>query len=207
MKIDNLYAGSWRSNCYLLVADGTDGKRHCAIVDPSAPASIILDRVSMMGAVLDLIIMTHGHFDHIYELNSLKDATGAEICIHRDDAEMLSDGQKNAYFLFLGKDLTTYAADRLLEHGDELKIGRESLKVISTPGHSKGSICLLGDGFMITGDTLFAEGYGRCDLYGGDRRALVSSLLSLKNYDPTLIIYPGHGESETLCRALQNIYI
>ena len=207
MKIENVFAGGWYSNCYILCANGDDGKLHCALIDPSCPANKILERISALGATLDLIILTHGHFDHIYNLDALKAKTGAPACVHKNDAEMLSDGRKNAYSLFFGKNFATYSADRLLEDGDELVIGQESLKVISTPGHSKGSICLLGNGFMITGDTLFAEGYGRCDLYGGDAMALLSSLRSLKNYDPALIIYPGHGESETLGCALENIYV
>ena len=94
-------------------------------------------------------------------------------------------------------------ADRVLHHGDILTLGDEKIEVISVPGHSQGSICLLGDGLMITGDTLFANGVGRCDLYGGDPAQLKKSLKALESYDENITIYPGHGQSSKLGIELQ----
>ena len=207
MKIERLFYGSWYANCYLAVAEDEQGKLHAAVIDPAYPADKIKALADSLGATVDLIIMTHGHFDHIYELDKLASLTDAQICIHKDDAEMLSDGNKNAYSFFFGGDFTTRGADRLLSDGDEIKLGNEILRVISTPGHSKGSICLMNDEFMITGDTIFEAGYGRYDLHGGDGRTLLKTLRSFTNYDGRLTIYPGHGDSATLSQALRNINI
>jgi len=170
------------------------------------PCDAILSHLQDLGANVDAIILTHGHFDHIYYLDELKEKTGACVYIHKDDAEMLADGEKNAYSFFFGGEFQTKPADVLVSCGDEIKIGDQSLRVISVPGHSKGSICLLGEGFIITGDTLFSDGFGRYDLHGGDPKALSNSLSKLKSYDKSLMIYPGHGESTTLGCALENIY-
>ena len=199
--------GSWYANCYILCADDEQGISHAAVIDPAYPPDKIKDFVDKLGATLDLIILTHGHFDHIYNLSELKALTNAEICIHNNDAEMLSDGKKNAYSLFFGGDFTTVDADRLLSDGDIIKLGMQSLTVISTPGHSQGSICLLADTFMVTGDTLFKTGYGRFDLYGGDTKTLLRTLNVFKKYDTNLTIYPGHGDSATLGESLHYIGI
>lgn len=202
MKIYNLYPGSWLSNCYILTANGEDGKKHAAVIDPSAPTEEILNLLESENATLDMIIMTHGHFDHIMSLDALRHATGAPACIHTDDAEMLTDSKKNAYSFFFRDELYQKQADRTLRDGDIINLGTETLKVIHLPGHSKGSIALLCDGFIITGDTIFAQGFGRYDLYGGDAATLKKSLNSLKELDPSLTLYAGHGESARLGQAL-----
>lgn len=208
MEIYNLFPGSYLSNYYVLISDGNDGKRHAAVIDPSAAAVRILELVLQNSAKLDYIVMTHGHFDHIMALDTLRDISGAPAFIHEDDAEMLTDGEKNAYSFFFGQDKTFRPADGTLTNGDILSLGCDRLEVIGTPGHSKGSICLLNkkDGFMLTGDTIFADSYGRFDLHGGDRLTLAKTLSSLHRFDRNLTIYPGHGDSETLGRALDNIY-
>ena len=200
LEIFNLFPGSWCSNCYILVS-GT----HAAVVDPSASAKGIVDFLKTKGATLEYIVLTHGHFDHIISLDTLREATNAPALIHKDDAEMLSDGKKNAFEFFFGQERKWKNAERLLSHGDRLTLGDETIEIISTPGHSKGSICLLTDSFMLTGDTLFAEGYGRYDLHGGDVDQLKASLQKLRNYDQDLVIYAGHGGESTLGRALDNV--
>ena len=96
-------------------------------------------------------------------------------------------------------------AEKLLSDGDKINLGDEVLDVISTPGHSKGSICLLTNEFIITGDTLFANGYGRYDLHGGDAAQLAGSLRLLRKYDPDLTLYAGHGDEGKLGHALDNV--
>lgn len=205
MNIYNLYAGSWLSNCYVLIAEDNDGKKHAAVIDPSADAKDIVEALERENALLDMVILTHGHFDHIMSLDSLRDVTGAPAYIHEADAEMLSDGRKNAYSFFFGEDFSQRDAEKTLSDGDILRLGRESLEILHLPGHSKGSIALLGNGFLITGDTLFSQGFGRYDLYGGNAQTLTKSLDSLKKLDPTLTVYAGHGESARLGYALKNI--
>ena len=200
MEIYTLSPISFGSNCYVLISD------HSAVViDPSVNADEIIKLVEENGAIIKFIILTHGHFDHILSLDTLRDKTFAPTLIHKDDAEMLTDGEKNAHKFFYGYDRKWRDAERLLENGDKINFGGEVIEVISTPGHSKGSICLLCGDKLITGDTLFSNGYGRYDLYGGDANQLISSLSSLRNLDGKLTIYPGHGGSTTLCRALDNV--
>ena len=201
MKIYRFFPDSWKSNCYVIISESA----HALVIDPSLDARRIVDFLKEKNAVLDTIVLTHGHFDHILTLDDLRRLTGATVCIHKEDNEMLSDGEKNAYAFFFGCDMKCKEADRTLDDGDLITIGDEQIKVISTPGHSKGSICLLGDEFMVTGDTIFSEGFGRYDLHGGNAAILKQTLTNLKKFDENLTIYPGHGESEKLGRALRNI--
>ena len=202
MTVHNLYFGSWLSNCYAIISRDSSGRARAAIVDPSSPADKICEFLDSQGASLDMIILTHGHFDHIMSLDDLRARTGASVYIHEDDAELLGDSQKNAYSLFFSGKLEAKNADKTLADGDTLTLGDEGLTVIHLPGHTKGSIALLGDGFILTGDTLFDRGVGRSDLYGGDAARLYSSLVKLRDLDPSLKIYPGHGKSSTLGRVL-----
>ena len=201
MKIENLYPGAWGSNCYLLVS-GT----HAAVVDPSADANTIRNTLlQKYGATLDYILLTHGHFDHIVSVDTLREMTGAPLCIHKWDAEMLADSKKNAFYTFFRTERCYRPAERLLADDDKLSLGEETIRVIATPGHSQGSVCYLCNGeFLITGDTLFENGYGRYDLWGGNASALFSSLSSLRELDQNLTIYPGHGGSARLGDALDN---
>jgi glyoxylase-like metal-dependent hydrolase (beta-lactamase superfamily II) len=207
LEIYNLYEGSWSSNCYALISRGADGINHAAIVDPSAKAQNIVALLDSKQAKLDFIILTHGHFDHILQLDELRALTGAPAYIQKDDAEMLGDGRKNAFSLFFGSELSLADADRLLDGGEMLPLGEEQIQVISTPGHSRGSICLLCPDFIVTGDTIFAEGYGRYDLYGGDLATLRESLISLKKYPRHLRLYAGHGAESILGSAIENLYL
>lgn len=131
--------------------------------------------------------------------------TEAPALIHKEDNEMLTDGMKNAHALFFGVDKKWRQADQLLDDGDVIELGDERINVISTPGHSKGSICLLCGDKLISGDTLFANGYGRYDLHGGSLKELTASLSLLRDLDPNLTIYPGHGNTATLSSAIDNL--
>jgi len=205
LEIYNLFPGSWHSNCYVLIGSDEDQRRKAIVIDPSADARDIVEFLKEKNARLEYIVLTHGHFDHIMTLDKLRDIANVPAYIHKDDGEMLTDGEKNAYSFFFGCDQKWRPAERLLEDGDELKVGCETLKVISTPGHSKGSICLLGKDLLITGDTLFANGYGRYDLHGGNVGKLSESLSSLRELDHDLTIYPGHGNTAKLGDALNNL--
>jgi len=198
MTIENLYPGSWGSNCYLLTV-GT----HAAIVDPSADAATLTSALRERGVTLDWIALTHGHFDHIVSADALRQATDAPLLIHEGDAEMLTDSRKNAFYTLFHMERVYRPADRLLHNGEQLNLGGETIRVIHTPGHSRGSVCYLcNDEFLITGDTLFEDTYGRCDLHGGSLRELAASLASLRELPQKLRIYPGHGAPAQLGIAL-----
>ena len=201
MNIQNLFPGAWGSNCYLLTA-GT----HAAIVDPSANADSILTRVAETGATLDFILLTHGHFDHIVSIDSLRDKTSVPVYIHENDLLFPESATKNGIGLLFRVDRTYRRPDRTLRNGEILMLGDEEIRVIHTPGHTTGSVCYLcNNELLITGDTLFADTYGRCDLYGGSEAALFDSLRSLRQLPKELPIYPGHGESALLGNALDTV--
>ncbi|MBQ9132314.1 MAG: MBL fold metallo-hydrolase [Clostridia bacterium] len=202
MKIQNFYPGSWGSNCYLLIS-GTSA----AIVDPSANADVLLNAVKSAGATLQYIFLTHGHFDHITSMDKLRDATGATVLIHEGDKDMPGDSHKNAFFMAFQMKSPPYGRpDVCFRDGDAFPLGDEQIRVIHTPGHSRGSSCFLCNGeLLITGDTLFANNVGRCDLYGGDDEALEASLLRLRKLPQNLPIYPGHGGPTILGQALDAV--
>ena len=200
MNIQLLFPGSYASNCYLIEDSG-----QVAIIDPSAATSSILKKIQGMGGTPHKILLTHGHFDHVMSIDKLRDSEPhLQVHLHEGDAPMLTDGQKNAFALFFGQDRVYRPAEQLLKDGDIIQVGNATLEVIHTPGHSPGSVCYLcrESGFMITGDTLFADNIGRCDLWGGSHATIMQSLKHLRTFDPGLTIYPGHGDSSKLGKAL-----
>ena len=138
------------------------------------------------GATLKGILLTHGHFDHTVTVDTIRNKYPIELMMHSGDAPMMSDGKLNGFYDFYGQESTHRPAERLLEDGDVIKLGNSTLTIISTPGHSPGSICILCESegetpFMITGDTLFSNSVGRWDLWGGDQTILARSLSLLNN--------------------------
>lgn len=200
MQIKNLFPGSFGSNCYII-----HDQEHAAVIDPSASVSGIMQYLNENRLTLDIIILTHAHFDHMLSLDQLRDATNAPVAVHANDKENFFDGRKNAFYTFFHKDRQFRSPEILLSDGDEIHVGSITLKVIHTPGHTKGSICLTDGKVMFTGDTLFANSYGRCDLYGGDISELRRSLDDLKKLPPDTLIYPGHASSQDLISALNAV--
>ena len=200
MEIYNLFPGSFGSNCYLLISGN-----QAAVIDPSADAEKILQKAAEHGATLQYILLTHGHFDHICSLDTLRDKTGIPAYIHVGDADMPSDSHKNAFSIFFGQERIYRVPEKTLTEGDVLPLGEEQIRVLHTPGHTEGSVCYLcGENILITGDTLFDRGFGRYDLYGGDPYKLRNSLARLATLDRSLIIYAGHGSPTDLGDAVQN---
>ncbi len=199
MEIIELCSLGYASNCYI-IHSGADAY----IVDPTARVEQILSTLEERHLTLQGVLLTHGHFDHALSLSPLLDAVRVPVYVHELDAELLGDAHKNASLPLLFRSLTFPAADRYLHDGDILPLGNESVTVLHTPGHTQGSVCFdLGEA-MLTGDTLFSEGYGRVDLYGGDRVSLVSSMRRLCTLasDSDRRIFCGHGDSSTLRKAL-----
>lgn len=202
MEIISVDTAGYESNCYIVSSSSA-----AVVIDPSTSAERILSELRKRELNICAILLTHGHFDHILRADALRAATGAPLCVHALDAELLSDGAKNASLPFLGRDLRIGEPDSLISDGDIISVGDESILVIHTPGHTKGSVCFdLGDA-MLTGDTLFSHGFGRCDLYGGDRSALADSIKRLYalSLSSDRKIYCGHGEPSTLRAALNEL--
>ena len=198
MRVVPIASPSFGSNTYL-VTSGT----HALVVDPSVSVGAICAAADEEGVVIDGVLLTHGHYDHMLSMDALCKELHIPSMIHQEDAEMLTDGKKNAFYHLFGQERTFRPADRLLSDGETIELGDERIRVIHTPGHSRGSSCFLcGDDRLITGDTIFAEGFGRYDLYGGDVATLKRSLSLLRSMNPRLRIYPGHGPRAFLGDAL-----
>ena len=188
----------WGSNCYLLSSDS-----HAAIVDPSADAQTLHNRLAQEGLILDFILLTHGHFDHIVSLDKLRDLTGSPAWIHEADWKFPEDSHKNGFYTFFHMERTYRRPERTFCDREILMLGDEPIRVLHTPGHTAGSSCFLcNNEFLLTGDTLFADAYGRYDLYSGNETVLFRSLRELRTLDQTLKIYPGHGHHARLGNAL-----
>ncbi len=173
MQIKRISVGILQTNCYLLISN-----KEIGIVDPGAEIQRIIREIEELGGEPKYIINTHYHLDHTGGVKELQKKTKAKILIHKEE-----------------KDFIDFEPDQFLKEGDKIKIGDSVLNVIHTPGHTKGSICLLGEGFILTGDTLFKEGCGRTDLKGGSEKDLLASLERLRSIlKPGMVVYPGHGE-------------
>ncbi|MEO0108611.1 MAG: MBL fold metallo-hydrolase [candidate division WOR-3 bacterium] len=189
--IVRLQLGAMRTNCYLLADSG-----EVAVIDPGFEPDRILAAVDRLPAPaqVKLVLNTHGHIDHIGANAEIIRATGARLLIGRQDAAMLSDAQGNLS-VFLGQGIVSPPPDRLLDEGDTIDVGRTVLTVWATPGHTEGGICLIGDGFAFTGDTLFFDSMGRTDFPGGSDRKMQASLERLvRSLPDESMIYPGHKD-------------
>ena len=152
---------------------------------------------------IDVVILTHGHPDHLAGLKEVKEATGAEIMVHSGDADYHAQSALAMAFGFYCP--APPPPDRLLNDGDIIDIGGLSFNVIHTPGHSPGGICLIGHGVLFSGDILFNYGIGRFDLPGGDYEQLLNSLQSkLMALSDETVVYPGHGPQTTIGIERQN---
>lgn len=198
MEIIALSPTNFSSNCYII----HNGKEALA-VDPSINESTIIRELEKNSLTLKGILLTHGHFDHIWRAQELRDATGVKLYVHKDDAEMLTDPDKNAFRLFTGREFAIKEADVLLDHGDIISLGNEKITVIHTPGHTRGSVCYDTGDALFTGDTIFANSFGRCDLYGGDFATLKNSIARLcaMAEKEDRVIYPGHDDFSSLKNA------
>ena len=197
MQIECYGGDGFASNCYLLT---DDAQRAAILVDPSTDPKALLQRRKKPLPPLRCIVLTHAHFDHMLCLDAWRRETGAPLAVHRDDAPALSNPTYNLFLLFTGKNTVFEPADLLLKEGDALPCAEESLRVLHTPGHTPGSICLAAGGLLLTGDTLFAGDIGRTDLPGGDTDALRLSLRRLGALSGNPLLYPGHGPSSFLQR-------
>ena len=197
MHVVRVEAQSMGANTYLVVS-GT----HALVVDPAVSVTAIASAAGSVGASIDGILLTHGHFDHVLSLDTLRKAFPVPAMIHKNDASMLTDGKKNAFYTFYGQERVFGAAEITFEDGEQISLGEETLRVIHTPGHTAGSCCFLCGDDLVTGDTLFADTIGRCDLYSSDVSQMRASLARLQTFDQTLRIHPGHGMGERLGAAL-----
>ncbi|MBC8414805.1 MAG: MBL fold metallo-hydrolase [Candidatus Cloacimonetes bacterium] len=183
------------TNTYLV---WDENSRQAMMIDPAAPDRILLEEIKNLKLDLKYIINTHRHGDHIAGNQLIKDSFPAPLCIHKDDAAKLTDVKLNLSE-FWNADIVSPPADVLLEDGNMITLGSYEVIVIHTPGHTQGGICLLVEGLLFSGDSLFSKGIGRTDLPGGNYEMLVSSIKDklFKLPDETIVL-PGHGPETTI---------
>ncbi|MCK5162716.1 MAG: MBL fold metallo-hydrolase [Desulfobacula sp.] len=195
MIIKKLEVGPIMANCFIL---GCESTKQAVVIDPGDDADRILMELAKSELKVKYLINTHGHFDHVSANKRMKEATGAQIAIHPEDEPMLHELSQSALMFGLSAE-NSPPADILLKDGDEVTFGEITLKVIHTPGHSKGGISLYTKGHLFSGDTLFAGSIGRTDLAGGDYDTLISSIKEkLLGFDDDTIVYTGHGPETTI---------
>ncbi len=189
MKVLPYFSNAYQSNCYVAYSNGEG-----IVIDPSIPYNEFLKKHGeLINLNIKFIVISHAHFDHMLAIDDWIAKTGAQVLIDRDDAEMLSDAEKNAYLLFLGINKIYSGAYEYL--GKFLNIGCENIQIIKIPGHTKGSVMLLSDKFAFVGDTVFAGGgVGRTDLFSADKNELIDSIKRIATILPyNTVIYSGHG--------------
>ncbi|HEY56802.1 MAG TPA: MBL fold metallo-hydrolase [Dehalococcoidia bacterium] len=198
MIIDRVVVSPFATNCYIV---GSEASKQGIIIDPGDEAEAILGRVADLELDIKLIVLTHGHIDHVGALKAVKEASGAEMAIHADDAKSLR-GLRGFLQSVLVPGLSYPVPpppERLLQDGDSLDVSDLHFKVLHTPGHTPGGICLLGEGVVFSGDTLFNYGIGRTDLPGGSYHRLMESIRTrLLVLPDNTIVYPGHGPETTV---------
>ena len=188
--------GPLQCNCYIV---GTQGSKEAIVIDPGDDADELARSIAEQELRVTAIVATHAHFDHIVAAGRLRELTGAPFYLHRDDGPIL-DWMQESGRMFLGIELPPPPeVDRDAGEGELLTVGGKTLEVLHTPGHSPGSISLVGESAIFSGDTLFAGSVGRTDLPGGDTDALVTAVKEkLFTFDEDTTVYPGHGPSTTL---------
>ena len=163
------------------------------LLDPSKSSSKVLDKINELNIKIKYIVNTHGHFDHIGGNEYFSKKLNSPIAIGEYDAELLTSPQKNLS-MFCEEKVISPEAKLLLKDRDIINLGKESLKILFTPGHSKGAICLLHKNLLFAGDTIFQNSIGRTDLPGGNYKNLINSIeKKIYSLPDDVFILTGHG--------------
>ncbi len=173
--LKQLELGPLQNFVYLI---GSPESRQTAVVDPAWDVPRILETAQQDEMRITHAIITHTHFDHINGLEPLLEALDIQVVVHKKEADALPIDPSRA---------------EVIEGGQEISLGGVTLSFLHTPGHSPGSICVATGDLLLTGDTLFVGGCGRCDLPGSDPEAMYKSLTRLSQLDEQMVIHPGHN--------------
>jgi len=191
--------GTLYTNCYVV---GCNETKEALIIDPGFDTELVAKRILREADQLELqikyIVNTHGHPDHIAGNGIVKKLTSVPILIHEYDAPMLTKATENLTILSGLRTVSLPPADQMLYDGDIVQVGDVALRVLHTPGHSRGSISLVGADAVFTGDTLFAGSIGRYDLPGASYEEIMLSIKKLATLPDRMKVYPGHGPTSTI---------
>lgn len=190
MILETVVVGAYQVNCYILAEK--EGSQ-AIIIDPGEDYDRIKKVIDKYKLIPKIIINTHGHIDHI----GANDKFGLPVYIHKDDADCISDSKRNMS-AFLGSPASFNSKIKTLNDKDRIELGKISLEVIHTPGHTPGSVCLKFDDTVFTGDTLFYEGIGRTDFPYSDSEKMAQSIKKLMDLPDKIKILPGHGQASSI---------
>ena len=186
MKIAMMQLGSYGTNCYIVWDENT---KNAAVIDPGDEAPSVLQTLQKEGLHLQMILLTHAHFDHIGAVDAIQAATGCKVYLHKADLTLPPE--------MTG---TTPHPTDFYDEGDTVTLDSIVVRVLHTPGHTPGSVCLIADDVMFSGDTLFAGSCGRTDFPGSSWMQMESSLRKLHDLPGDYTVLPGHMGSSTLER-------
>ena len=182
--------GHIATNCSVVYDENKQG----FIIDPAFNEKRLINFIENENIKIAYILLTHGHYDHVLQVKDFQKMTGGLICIHESDREML-ETPKRCFPIKLSRfNVKSFVPDKLLKDGQELNVGKMKIKVMHTPGHTKGSGCFFCEDYLFAGDTLFSEGFGRTDLYGGDYETILKSVEKLRSMDRNYYVIPGHED-------------
>jgi glyoxylase-like metal-dependent hydrolase (beta-lactamase superfamily II) len=197
VKYELVVVGALETNCYLFYDEET---RDCAVIDPGADHEKIISNIADLELKPVIVLNTHGHVDHIGANSDIVQKYAVPLAMHAADTGLLRVSDYIELSLLLGA-RNSPAPDRLLAEGDEISVGRASLRVIHTPGHTPGSLGFVHGGVLFSGDTLFCGGVGRTDLPGGSWKDLERSIRErILTLPEETIVLPGHGPRTTVAQ-------
>ncbi|MBQ1393282.1 MAG: MBL fold metallo-hydrolase [Lachnospiraceae bacterium] len=193
MRICRLTVGPISTNCYIIVEES---KKRALIVDPGGDADRIMNKIKELQVSVEAILLTHGHFDHMLAADTLREKYQVKVYLGQDDSELIKNPMENVSGMF-GKPMSTHA-DVLLRDGQVLELAGFEIKVLATPGHTKGGVCyyIEKESVAFSGDTIFQASVGRSDFPTGSGASLSKSIREkIFTLPEDTQLFPGHGDS------------
>lgn len=189
MRIDVIPAGSYMTNCYIIIDEETN---ESIVVDPGDDAKLLLDTFNKTGSKLKFILLTHGHKDHTASIPEFRKKYNVDVYINEKDSELIEKNKE----MFGDKDEN---GNKFVKEGDILSFGNVKVKCIETPGHTPGGMSYLIEHSLFTGDTLFNNSIGRTDFPGGDYTEIIYSIINkIMSLSDDVKVFPGHGPQTTV---------